>query len=200
MKLLSSEVEQLISMYQSDLGTLNDRKKETQSKLTELKALLKKVVKEEKAAMKAEKSQKKTTTKKVAKVVKKKSGRGRPAGAKNKTKTTAVKTSKRKVGRPASTSKKKTATKSKSSEVKQTRTRKMSEWDELIVGAIKRKKRAIVMSEIMGMATKKANKKDMNITEPQLRAKMAANVQKLLRKDVIVKEPHEGRGFAYNLA
>jgi len=127
-------------------------------------------------------------------VAKKKRGRGRPKGSKNTKKTTAKNPVVKKVA----------ANKTVAPEPKRkptsTRGYKLSEWDVILLEALKRKQHILVAGDFMGVAKAKSEAEGLGLSEMDLRGKINRSITKLTeKKNLMRKVPHQGKGYAYAL-
>ncbi len=77
---------------------------------------------------------------------------------------------------------------------------KLSEWDEVLITGLQRKKQVMANPEMIELFRKKARKDQSPLSETELKSRLNRTLQKLAnKKGRLIKVPYEGKGYAYGL-
>ena len=77
---------------------------------------------------------------------------------------------------------------------------RLNEWDELVLATLNDRQKVSVFSDFHEKATAKAKSEGRSVDDKTLYSRINQSLHKLANKrDVLVKVPHKGRGYAYGL-
>ncbi len=180
-RLSSSEIQDLINKYQSELKKLEFQTEGIVSTITELQDWLDSVEQSEKSAL-----SKMSKKKRIAPL-----RSTLPAGVK------------RKRGRPPRKDKK-TSEKAIISEKKQTKKEelkkgyKLSNWDKWVISGITQNGKPQITQEIIDSVKVMTQDAGVKSTEEEIKNKVIRSLQKLAnRRGDLIKVPYKGKGYAY---
>jgi hypothetical protein len=180
-RLSSSEIQDLINKYQSELKKLEFQTEEIIATINQLKEWLESVEQSENDALSRLGKKRKIAGvgKSVQLNVKKQ--RGRPP--KNK---------------KSSTGKSISSAQIKAANRKTRKGYKLSEWDQFVIDAITQKGKPQITQEIVDFAKLKAQEKGLNSGGEEVRKKVVRSLQKLVnRRGDLIKVHYKGKGHAY---
>ncbi len=179
-RLSSSEIQDLISKYQSELKKLEFQTEDIVSTITELQNWLESVEQSEKTALSKMSRKRKIAVPKVTAPTEVKK-RGRPPKKAKKSTEKAVSTTQKQI-------KKETAKKGY----------KLSNWDEWLISGITQKGKPMITQEILDWVKIKSQEAGIQTSENEIRNKVIRSLQKLAnRRGDLVKVPYKGKGYAY---
>ena len=180
-QLSSSEIQDLINRYHSELKKLEFQVDDVITTIAQLERLLENVSGREKSAIakvKIKKSKSLTTGSYSSSALAKKGKRGRPKKLKVEEKPTPKK--------PIKASKKSGY--------------KLSVWDNYVIEGIKQGGNVRITQEIIDFVKNKANADKLKTTTEEIKNKVTRSLQKLAnRRNDIVKVTYKGKGFAYGI-
>ena len=181
--LSSSEIQDLMNRYQSELKKLEFQTAEVIDTIAQLKKWLESVEKNEKKALtKLGKTNKLASAGKSVKLSAKKR-RGRPP-----------KKSKKIPGKSVSTPQKRTQ------EKKGRKGYKLSEWDKLVIESVTHQGKPQITKEIIDYVSSKVKEKGWSTHEEEIKNRVIRSLQKLAnRRGEMVKVRYKGKGHAYAL-
>lgn len=212
-QLSSSEIQDLINKYHSELKKLEFQVDEVITTIAQLERFLENVSGREKYAVskvKVRKSKSLSITPSASSTSIKKGVRGRPkkikevekAGPKKTTAKKAVakkgiaKKSVAKRAVPVKTAKK--ANFAKKAKKAEKNGYKLSSWDQYVIESIKQSNQIRITQEIIDFVKNKATADKLNTSEEEIKNKVTRSLQKLAnRRNDIIKVPYKGKGFAY---
>ncbi|MBN1599387.1 MAG: hypothetical protein JW894_13925 [Bacteroidales bacterium] len=169
-QLSSSEIQDLINKYNSELKKLQYQVDEVIYTIRELERMLVSVEGREKEALSKLHSKKEKPVK-----LKSAKKRGRPRKVISVTDTSAsTKTTKKGY--------------------------KLSKWDEMVIEGIKTSGKVLLTSELVDFAIKKSKKQGSAVNEEEAKNRVVRSLQKLVnRRHDLAKVKYRGKGFAYAL-
>lgn len=173
-RLSSSEIQDLINKYQSELKKLEFQTEEIVSTINELEDWLGSVVQSENSALEKMKKKKGvTSSKNVA-----------PHGIKLRR------------GRPPKGTKTLDEDGTVSGEIK--KGYKLSNWDKWVITSISQNDKPQITQEIIGSVTKLTQEAGFSTNDTEIKNKVIRSLQKLAnRRGDLVKVPYKGKGHAY---
>jgi hypothetical protein len=178
-QLSSSEIQDLINRYHSELKKLEFQVDEVITTIAQLERLLENVNGREKSAIakvKIKKSKSLTTAPSSSSALVKKGKRGRPKKIKVKEKDSPQKAIKK---------------------VKKSGY-KLSIWDQYVIDSLKQAGNVRITQEIIDFVKNKASLDKLKTTDEEIKNKVTRSLQKLAnRRNDITKVPYKGKGFAY---
>jgi len=213
-QLSSSEIQDLINKYHSELKKLEFQVDEVITTIAQLERFLENVSGREKYAaskVKVRRSKSLATSPSTSSTSIKKGARGRPKkirevekaapkrgiakkAGKKQTITKKVAAKKQVVKKPVSkkTVPAKTAKKAEKSGYK------LSSWDQYVIESLKQSNQIRITQEIINFVKNKAVADKLNTSEEEIKNKVTRSLQKLAnRRNDIIKVPYKGKGFAY---
>lgn len=182
-KLSSSEIQDLINKYKSELKKLEFQTEQTNSTISELEDWLESVDQSEKSALAKMGGKKKIVKQKSVATRTTKKGRGRPP------------TKEKKVAEKSAVKTKKPTRKSRAK-----KGYKLSNWDKWLIESISEKGKPMLTQELIDSVKVKVQSAGLQSNDEEVKNKVTRSLQKLAnRRNDVVKVPYKGKGFAYGV-
>ncbi len=180
-RLSSSEIQDLINKYQSELKKLEFQIEDVKSTIADLENWLESVELSEKTALAKMGRKRKKTSITVSEPGAKRTKRGRPARKDTKSSDATI-----------------TSEKSRTKKIKSTKGYKLSKWDEWVIEAITQKGKPQITKGIIESVKISSKGTGLQSNDEEIKNKVIRSLQKLAnRRSDLIKVPYKGKGYAY---